>query len=85
MTEIFGYLAAFLTTISFLPQAIMSIRTKNTDGISLGMYITFASGVACWLIYGIILKNFAMIAANSVTLPLALIILSIKIKNTLKR
>ena len=80
--DLIGYIAALLTTISFLPQALMSIRTKNTDGISLAMYITFTIGVACWLIYGVVISNFVIILANIITLPLTLIILLIKIENT---
>lgn len=81
MIEIIGYIAGTLTTISFLPQAVKSIKTKNTEGISLLMYLIFASGVSCWLIYGIFIANFAIIMTNIITLPLSLIIIYIKIKN----
>ena len=42
--EILGYLAATLTTISFVPQALLIIKTKDTKGISLPMYIMFTIG-----------------------------------------
>ncbi|MGB4498410.1 MAG: SemiSWEET transporter [Methylococcaceae bacterium] len=80
--EILGYVAATLTTVSFLPQAILTIRTRDTDGLSLSMYSTFTLGVLGWLIYGILLKNNVIVIANSITLFLATLILSFKLYNT---
>jgi MtN3 and saliva related transmembrane protein len=74
--EWFGYVAALLTTGSFVPQAIMTIRTRDTRGISLAMYVIFTIGVALWLVYGIALESWPMILANSVTLCLAATILA---------
>jgi MtN3 and saliva related transmembrane protein len=81
--EILGYIAATLTTVSFLPQAILTIRTRDTDGLSLSMYSTFTLGVLGWLIYGIFLKNNVIVIANSITLFLAMLILGFKIYNTI--
>ena len=78
--DIFGYSAAILTTISFIPQALQTIRTKNTQGVSLVMYILFSIGVFCWLVYGIANKDIPLLAANGVTLCFALIILFYKIR-----
>ncbi|QPK65094.1 SemiSWEET transporter [Methylomonas sp. LL1] len=83
--DLIGYLAATLTTVSFLPQAILTLKTRDTDALSLGMYSLFTSGVLLWLIYGIYLANPAIIAANAVTLLLASLILSFKIYNTLRK
>lgn len=80
--EILGYVAATLTTTSFLPQAILTIRTRDTEALSLAMYSTFTLGVLCWLIYGFYLSNNALIFANAITLFLATLILSFKIYNT---
>jgi len=79
--EIIGYLAATLTTVSFVPQAVLTIKTRDTESLSLGMYGTFTLGVLCWLIYGIYLDNEAIIVANAITLLLAASILSFKIYN----
>lgn len=81
--EIIGYMAGTLTTISFLPQAIMTLRTRDTESLSLGMYCTFTIGVLLWLIYGIYLDDIAIIYANAITLFLASLILSMKVYNTL--
>jgi len=78
-----GYAAAILTSLSFLPQAWLVIRTGRTDGISLLMYSLFTVGVGFWLIYGITSKATPIIAANAVTLTLAFIILTLTAKNRL--
>ncbi|MFZ9335657.1 MAG: SemiSWEET family sugar transporter, partial [Burkholderiaceae bacterium] len=48
-TELIGYIAAFLTTSSFVPQAWLTFRTRDVSGISLGMYSAFTTGIALWL------------------------------------
>ena len=83
--DLIGYMAATLTTVSFLPQAILTLKARDTDSLSLGMYSLFTGGVLLWLIYGVYLTNTAIIAANAVTFLLASIILSIKIYNTLRK
>jgi MtN3 and saliva related transmembrane protein len=69
--ELTGYAAAVLTTLSFVPQVIHTLRTRDTRAISLGMYLLFSAGVALWLIYGIIIGSWPVILANAVTLVLA--------------
>ena len=75
-----GYLAAFLTTCSFVPQAWHTFRTRDVGGISLGMYTAFAVGVALWLAYGILLHAWPIVLANAVTLSLAVAILAMKLR-----
>lgn len=80
LTAIIGYLAAFGTTVSFLPQAIKTIQTKNTSGISLSMYGLFTLGTLFWLIYGIMSGSLPVAIANAITLLFASIILVYKIR-----
>jgi MtN3 and saliva related transmembrane protein len=80
MTQIIGYLAAFGTTISFLPQAIKTIQTKDTSGISLLMYSFFTLGTLLWLMYGIMSGSLPVAVANAITLVFASIILVYKIR-----
>jgi MtN3 and saliva related transmembrane protein len=75
-----GYLAAFLTTCSFVPQAWHTFRTRDVGGISLGMYSVFATGVALWLAYGVLLRAWPLVLANGATLSLALAILAMKLR-----
>jgi MtN3 and saliva related transmembrane protein len=74
-----GYVAATLTTVAFLPQALKALRTKDTRSISLGMYVIFTVGVGFWLVYGFVLHSWPMILANTVTLGLSLAILGMKL------
>ena len=75
-----GIIAALLTTLSFVPQAWQVIKTKDTSGISLGMYTMFVIGVFLWMIHGFNIQDYAVIGANAVTFFLASIILIFKIK-----
>lgn len=75
-----GYLAAFLTTCSFVPQAWLTFRTRDVRGVSLGMYSVFAAGVALWLAYGLLLHAWPIVVANGITLALALSILAMKLR-----
>mgnify|MGYP003519909693 CR=1 FL=1 len=79
-TELFGYLAATLTTVSFVPQVIQVWRTKHTKDISLGMYSIFTAGIGVWLVYGIMLGSMPIIIANSITILLAGSVLTMKLK-----
>lgn len=70
-----GYLAATLTTGSFVPQAWQTFRSPNLAGISISMYSAFTLGVALWLVYGLTLGEWPIIVANAITLALAATIL----------
>jgi MtN3 and saliva related transmembrane protein len=76
-----GYIAAVMTTLAFVPQAVKIIRGKDTRSISLGMYVVFTIGIGFWLIYGIALGSMPMILANIVTLLLSSTILAMKLKH----
>lgn len=78
--SLIGYLAASLTTFSFLPQAFKVITTRNTHGISGLMYVMFVCGLALWLVYGVMIKDTAVSLANLLTLLFALPILIIKLR-----
>lgn len=76
-----GYLAAAMTTLAFVPQALKTIRTRDTRSISLGMYVVFTIGIAFWLVYGIALNSTPMILSNVVTFLLSATILGLKLKH----
>lgn len=77
--ENLGYVAALLTTGSFVPQVLHTLRSRDVSGISLGMYSIFTGGVALWLVYGVMLDAKPVIIANTITLLLALWILGMKL------
>ena len=78
-TSWLGYAAAALTTVAFVPQAWLTVRTRELRGVSLAMYSLFTIGVALWLLYGIALAQWPIIIANAVTLALAVLILGLKL------
>jgi MtN3 and saliva related transmembrane protein len=78
--ESIGTVAASLTTVSFLPQALQTLRTRDVSGISLAMYSVFTLGVALWLVYGVTLGAWPVIIANAATLLLAMSILGMKLR-----
>ena len=78
-SELVGYLAAGLTTVSFFPQAIKTLRSGDTKSISLGMYGLFTSGVALWSLYGLLVKDGPVLVANLITLLPAAVVLQRKI------
>ena len=73
-------LAAILTTAAFVPQALHIIRHRETKAISLMMYVAFASGVALWLVFGVLIGNWAIIISNAITLVLTVAIVGMKIR-----
>ena len=79
-TDLIGFMAAFLTTTAFVPQAWLTWKTGRADGVSLGMYLIFTSGVALWLGYGILIGAWPIMVANFITLLLSLFILVMKIR-----
>lgn len=83
--ELIGYLAAMLTTSSFFPQAVKTIKTRDTDALSLGMYSLFTLGVFLWLVYGLYLANNAIIIANAITFLLSALILCVKLYNSFSK
>jgi MtN3 and saliva related transmembrane protein len=80
LSDVLGYAAAFLTTVSFVPQAWRCFRTKDVSGISLKMYSVFTLGVGVWLAYSFALQQPPMIISNSVTLVLACAVLVMKVR-----
>lgn len=79
-SDLIGYFAASLTTIAFVPQAWLTWKTRKAEGVSLGMYAIFTTGVAAWLAYGLLLGAWPIVLANTITLVLALFILGMKLR-----
>jgi MtN3 and saliva related transmembrane protein len=79
-SELLGYAAAILTTASFIPQVLHTWKTRRAGGLSLAMVTLFTLGVGLWLAYGIALGAWPVIAANAVTLALALFLLAMKLR-----
>lgn len=75
-----GFIAATLTTIAFVPQVIKVWRSRSARDVSLGMYALFSTGVAIWLLYGILISSWPVILANAITLVLAIAVIVMKLR-----
>ncbi|MBV9991000.1 MAG: SemiSWEET family sugar transporter [Alphaproteobacteria bacterium] len=76
-----GMVAAVLTTIAFLPQVVRTWKTRSTADISLAMFVTYVTGIALWLLYGLMLRDLPLICSNAVTLVFSGTILGLKLRH----
>ena len=77
--EFFGYFAAVLTTLAFIPQLIKTLKTKKAEDVSLTTLIMFLTGVAAWIIYGVQISSKPILIANVITFVLNFLILVFKL------
>ncbi len=75
-----GFVAGTLTTLSYIPQVIDLLRTRESKDISLGMYITVSAGLLLWTVYGVYIGSLPLMVMSTISLALALSILAIKLK-----
>jgi MtN3 and saliva related transmembrane protein len=80
MESYLGFIAAFCTTIAFIPQAVKVYKSKHTKDISLGMFLLLNIGIVLWIWYGLMIKSYPVVIANSITIILAGYILVTKIR-----
>jgi len=80
LADIVGILAATLTTVAFIPQAVKTWKSRHARDLSLGMFLIFTLGVICWLAYGVLIGSWPMIIANTITTGLAGSILFFKLR-----
>ncbi len=79
LATIVGSIAAVLSTISFVPQAIKIIRSRDTSSISTGMYLVTVAGFVLWTTYGVLQAAWPIIGSNSICLVLSAFILTMKV------
>ncbi|MBN2178710.1 MAG: SemiSWEET transporter [Deltaproteobacteria bacterium] len=78
---IIGLSAAFLSSISMIPQVIKVYRTKKTKDLSLGAFSVLAVGLFLWFVYGIMIQAIPVIIGNVIGFSLVCYIIVIKIRN----
>ena len=78
--SLIGLVAGTLTTLSFVPQVAKAWRRRSVNDLSLTMLLMFGTGVALWLIYGFLNEAVPIIAANAVTLVLAMALIAMKLR-----
>ncbi|PKL91471.1 MAG: hypothetical protein CVV21_07755 [Candidatus Goldiibacteriota bacterium HGW-Goldbacteria-1] len=77
--KVLGLIAGFFTSIGFIPQIVKGIRTKKMKDVALWQYILTFIGITLWLIYGVIIKDTPLIAANAFSLVCVTTVLSLRI------
>jgi MtN3 and saliva related transmembrane protein len=80
LVEMLGLVAALLTTLCWIPQALKTIRTRDTRSSSLVTQGAFALGIVLWLAYGLLRGDLPLILANAVSLILVGTILLMKLR-----
>lgn len=75
-----GLIAGTLTTAAFVPQAVKAWATRSTRDVSLTMFLVLTVGIGLWLAYGLLTRDLPLIAANAVTIVLALAVLVAKLR-----
>lgn len=78
--DFIGFAAGFLTTVALLPQAFKAWTSKSTKDVSIAWIVTLTTGVVLWLVYGLLILSWPVIAANFFTLILCLVVLFFKMK-----
>lgn len=81
METFIGSLAAFCTTLSYLPQVRKCWSTGKADDLSLKMFLTLTAGIALWAVYGFLKSDIVIIVANVVSLCFLAIILYFKLRS----
>lgn len=81
LLEILGFIAAILTTMSFLPQALRIRRQRSAADVSLVMYLMMVTGQVLWLVYGFIIGSPSLIAANVVSISFVSWVLVMKFQD----
>ena len=80
IATLLGYFAGFLTTVSLIPQVVKTWKTKSAEDFSLGMLLIWWTGIACWVIYGVLMNAEPIVVWNMGTLLLAGAMLAMKLK-----
>jgi len=80
-TNIIGFLAALICSISMTPQVIKIHKTKKTEDLSLWAFTVLATGLFLWLVYGLLIKAMPVILGNAAGFTLAMYIVIMKIRH----
>ncbi len=85
LLNIIGYAAAICMICGYLPQAIYTIRTRDTDGIAMPTFLLLGAGSVFFVIQGLMLSNWPLVITNSITTVSSAIVFAIKIHNDRKK
>lgn len=75
-----GFVAAFCTTVSYIPQVKKCWQTRSTGDLSLRMLLILSTGIGLWVVYGILKSDMVIIVANAVSLLMLANLLVFKVR-----
>jgi MtN3 and saliva related transmembrane protein len=78
--EMIGYVAAVLTTVSFVPQVWRTYRSRSAGDLSIVMLAMFTVGVFLWLVYGLVRGSIPIAAANAITLAQSIFLIVLRLR-----
>ncbi len=81
LLTIIGYGAAICMVMGYLPQAIHTIRTRETDGIALPTFLLLGLGSILFVVQGLMLHNWPLVITNVITTVCSAIVFGIKMYN----
>lgn len=81
LINIFGYAAAICMIFGYLPQAIKTIRTRDTDGIAMPTFLMLGLGSVFFIVQGILTGNIPLVITNTITTVCSVIVFVIKMRN----
>ncbi|MDE5804770.1 MAG: hypothetical protein K2H58_00660 [Paramuribaculum sp.] len=85
LVNIIGYAAAICMVCGYLPQAVHTIRTRDTDGIALPTFLALGAGSVFFVIQGFMLGNWPLVITNAITTVSSAIVFAIKVNNDRKK
>jgi MtN3 and saliva related transmembrane protein len=83
-TDILGYAAGAITSLTFLPQVIKTWKEKSAKDVSLMMFIIAAINEVMWIVYGALLNNWVIILTNAIVLAMSLTMIFLKLRYSRK-
>lgn len=81
-TDILGYAAGAITSLTFLPQVIKTWKEKSARDVSLVMFVIAAINEVMWIVYGALLDNWVIILTNAIVLAMSLTMIWLKLRYT---
>jgi MtN3 and saliva related transmembrane protein len=81
LITVIGFLAASLTSLSYIPQVKKALPRGSTDDLSLKTLGALAIGLALWIVYGVFRKDLAIVLANGIGLSLVLVLIAFKLRD----
>ncbi len=79
-TDILGYAAGAITSLTFLPQVVKTWKEKSAKDVSLMMFIIAAINEVMWIVYGALLDNWVIILTNAIVLAMSLTMIWLKLR-----